>query len=113
MSLPEYQIMLPSMTDGCAHLQYNSSWKFHQLAAGQLLSWQSVLYGKGMRYSPSIMYKITHDGSLSPSQPGGPSCRVSPLAFSLIEYNCLSKPHRRDLPPSQKFRGGRKGSFFC
>ncbi len=28
------------MTDGCVHLLYNNSLKFHQLAAGQLLSVQ-------------------------------------------------------------------------
>ncbi len=31
------------MTDGCVHLLFNSSWKFHQLAAGQL---QGNRYGK-------------------------------------------------------------------
>jgi hypothetical protein len=43
-----------SMTDGCVHLQQlvvYSSWKFHQLAAGQPLSGQPVRYGKGRRYT--------------------------------------------------------------
>ncbi len=40
------------MTDGCVHFLYNSSWKFHQLATGQLLSGQLVWYGKGRRYGP-------------------------------------------------------------
>ncbi len=34
------------MTDGCVHLLYNSSCKFHQLAAGQPLSEQPVRSGK-------------------------------------------------------------------
>jgi hypothetical protein len=37
-------------------VQYSSSWKFHQLAAGQLLSGQPVLYGKGRQYGLSITY---------------------------------------------------------
>ncbi len=45
------------MTDGCVHLLYNNSWKFHQLAAMQLLSGQPVRYGKGRWYCPSITYK--------------------------------------------------------
>jgi hypothetical protein len=66
-------------------LQYSSSWKFQQLAAGQLLSGKPVRYRKGWWYGPSIIYKITPAGSLSSSQPGGPTCSASPLAFSLIE----------------------------
>jgi hypothetical protein len=31
----------------CVHLLFNSSWEFHQLAAGQLLSGQPVRYVKG------------------------------------------------------------------
>jgi hypothetical protein len=87
------------MTDGCVHLivvvvvllllhlPYNSSWKFHQLTPGQLLS-GLYRYGteKGRQYSPSITYKITPAGSLSSSQPGGPPCWVRPLAFGLIAY---------------------------
>ncbi len=34
------------LTDGCVHLTLNSSQKFHQLAAGQLLSGQPVLFGQ-------------------------------------------------------------------
>jgi hypothetical protein len=65
-------------------LLYNNSWKFHQLAAMQLLSGQPVRYGKGRWYCPSITYKITPAGSLFSSQQGGPSCWASPLAFGLI-----------------------------
>jgi hypothetical protein len=59
MGLLEYQAM-PSLRavahDGwlCTILLYSSSWKFHQLAAGQLLSEQPVRYGTGRRYGPSI-----------------------------------------------------------
>jgi hypothetical protein len=49
-------------------LLYNSSWKFHQLAAGQLLSGQPVRYRKASQDGPFIMYKITPAGSLSSSQ---------------------------------------------
>jgi hypothetical protein len=40
------------MTDGCVHLLYNSSWKFHQLAAGQLLSGQSGTVRKRQAVRP-------------------------------------------------------------
>ncbi len=76
------------MTDGCEHLLYNSSWKFHQLAAGQLLLGQPVRYGKGRLLS--ITYKITPAGSLSSSRPGGPPCWASPRAFGLIGHNACS-----------------------
>ena len=73
------------MTDGCVHLLYNSSWKFHQLAAGQLLSGQPVWYGKGRRIGSSIKYKIT-PARVTLLQPatGGPPCWAGPLVFSLI-----------------------------
>jgi hypothetical protein len=65
---------------------YNSNWKFHQLAAGQLLSGQAVRYGKGRRYGPSITYKITPAGSLFSSHRGGPPYWASPLVFGLTEW---------------------------
>ncbi len=83
----------------CVHLLNNSSWKFlrfhcadrcwkfHQHAAGQLLSGQPVLYGRDWRYGPSIAYNITPVGSFSSSHPGGPPCWTSPLAFGLIGYS--------------------------
>jgi hypothetical protein len=58
-----------------------------EFEAGQLLSGQPVRYRKGRRYGPSIMNKITPAGSLSSSQPGGPPCWTSPLAFSLISFD--------------------------
>ncbi len=79
------------MTDGCVHLLYNSSckfYKFYQLTSGQLLSGRN---GKGRRYGPSITYKITPAGSHSSTQPGGPPCWASTLAFGLTEcYNLCS-----------------------
>ncbi len=72
------------MTDGYVDLLYNSSWKFHQLAAGQLLSGQPVGYRKGRWFGPSITYKITPVGSLSSSQPGGPLCWAISLAFGIL-----------------------------
>jgi hypothetical protein len=53
-----------------------SSWKF--------LSGQVVYYGKDRQYGLSITYKIKPAGSLFSSQPGGPPCWASPLAFGLI-----------------------------
>ncbi len=86
------------MTDGCVHLTYNCSWKFHLHTAGQLLSGQPVRYGKGMRYGLFITYKITPAGSLSSSQSGGPPCRASPPAFGLngwkhqtVKYRSLDR----------------------
>jgi hypothetical protein len=74
------------------HLLYNSSWKFHQLAARQLMSGQQVRYGKGRGYGTSITYKITPARSLSSLKPDGPPCWVSPLAFALIGCHCLICP---------------------
>jgi len=62
-------------------------------AAGIAISSQLGSSCQGNRYgaekaggtAPSIMYKITPAGSLSSSQPCGPPCWASPLAFSLIE----------------------------
>jgi hypothetical protein len=51
---------------------------------GNLLSGQPVRYEKGKRYGRFI----TPAGSLSSSQPGGPPCWASPLAFGLIGFNC-------------------------
>ncbi len=76
------------MTDGCVHLLYNSCRKFHQLAAGQLLSGQPVRYGKARRYGQSITFKITPAESHSSRQPGGPPCWTSPLAFGLLGHSC-------------------------
>jgi hypothetical protein len=53
MGLLEYQAM-PSLPDVAhdgwlcsnVYIYYNSSWEFHQLAAGQLLSGQPVRFGK-------------------------------------------------------------------
>jgi hypothetical protein len=77
----EYQ-PIPSLrdviVDGFVHLLYNSSWKFHHLAVGQLLSGQPV------RYGPSFMHKITPAWLLFSSQPSGPPCWASPLAFCPI-----------------------------
>jgi hypothetical protein len=72
---------------------------FTQLVAGQLQSGQPIQYGKGRRYGPSITYKITPAGSLSSSQPGGPPCWSSPLAFGHMditrEMENLGVTHRR------------------
>ncbi len=71
------------MSDGCVHLLYNCSWKFHQLAAGQFLSGQPVRYGKGRRHAPYFTYKITPVGSLASSQPSGPQCSAASLLPSV------------------------------
>ncbi len=69
MGLLQYHQAMPSLHDVAhggwlctVHLLYNSSWKFRELAAGQLLSGQPVRYGKGRRYGPSITNKITPAG---------------------------------------------------
>ncbi len=68
------------MRDGCVHFLYNSSWTFHQLAASGMTT---STVRKRLTVSPSITYKSTPAGSLSSSQPGGPPCWASPLAFGL------------------------------
>jgi hypothetical protein len=65
---------------------YNSSWKSYQLAAGHLLSGQSVRYGKSRQYRPSITYNTTSAGSLSSSQSGWLPCWASSLAFGLFSW---------------------------
>jgi len=80
----------------------NNSWKFHQDAAGQLLSGQPVLYGKVREYGTSITHKITPTGSLSSSQPGGQPCWASHLAYRIIRYdNMMPSPASS---PSQELR---------
>ncbi len=63
-----------SLTDSCVHLLYNSSWKFHQLAAGQLLSGQQVRTEKAGGTARPSRTKSLLPGSLSSSQPGKPPC---------------------------------------
>jgi hypothetical protein len=71
------------MTDGCVHLLYNSRWKFHQLAAGQLLG-KLVRYEKGRRYGPSIAYKITPPGCTAHfSVDSGPELEEDALAIQI------------------------------
>jgi hypothetical protein len=60
-----------------------------QLCSVQLLSvsGQTVRFGgKDRRYGQSITHKIPPVGQLSSSQPDGPLCWVSPLAFDLVLY---------------------------
>jgi hypothetical protein len=103
---------------GHAFLAWRSSWRmvvyiYYIIAAGnyistlQRLSGQPVRYGKSRRYLPSITYKITPAGSLSSSQPGGPPCWTSPLAFGLIGGNghrspIITLPNCPPPPPPQK-----------
>ncbi len=88
MGLREYQAMLSLrdvLHDGwlCTFtIQYNIS---SQLGSS-CRSNRYFMDGKGRRYGPSITDKITPDGSLSNSQPGGPPCWASPLSFGLIGY---------------------------
>jgi hypothetical protein len=79
-----YQAM-PSLR-GVAHdgwlcsvyiLPYNSSWKFHQLAAGQFLSGQPVRYGKGRRYGLSSRKNSHLPDHSPPARQAG--SRVGPL----------------------------------
>ncbi len=55
---------------------------------------------KGRWYGQSITYKIKPAGSLSSSQPGGPPCWASPLAFGLIGVN-----HKLLKCDQQKLKG--------
>ncbi len=97
------------MMEGCVHFQYNSSWKFNQLAVGHLLSGQPVQDGRGSRYGPPITYRITPFGSLSSSQPGRLSCCASPLTFGLTGYiihqqiHCPPLKHTPPVPHRQFF----------
>jgi hypothetical protein len=73
MGLLEYQAV-PSLCDVAhdgwfLHLLYNSRLKFHQFAAGQLLSGQPVWDGKGRRYGLSITYKPA--GTISCAEEAG------------------------------------------
>ncbi len=90
------------MTDGCVIYYITAAGKFHQLAAGQLLSAQPVLYGKGRQYGPKITYKITPAGSLSSSQPGGPPCWASPLSFGLIGCDLRLWHWHSDVPTTRQ-----------
>jgi hypothetical protein len=74
------------MTDGCTNLLCNISWKFHQLLSGQPVR-KKKAGGTALHHCR---------GSLSSSQPGGPPCWASPLAFGpldarLSDINNLAK----------------------
>ncbi len=51
------------VTDGCVHLLYNSSWKCHPLAAGQLQSGQTIRYARQavrpVHYSTNHTRRVT------------------------------------------------------
>ncbi len=89
---------------GHAVLAWLISWRmvayiYYLTAAGDSICSQlgssfrasDTVLGKGRRYGPSITYKIPPAGSLSSSQPGGPPCWASPLAFGLIVPNLCSQ----------------------
>jgi len=80
------------MTNGYVHLLYNSRWKIHQLSAGQLLLGNRYGTERAGDTARPSRTKPHLPGSLSSSQPGGPPCRASPLAFCLIApgYSSIS-----------------------
>ncbi len=93
------------MTDGCVHSLKNSSWKCHQIAAGQLLLGQPVRKRQAVR---PVHHVQNHTGRvLSSSQPGGPPCWASHLAFGIIGHAAsplnVSAMSCKNLSPS--FRG--------
>jgi hypothetical protein len=59
----------------------------HAFPAWRSSWWMVVYIYKGKRYGRSITYKITPAGSLSSSQPIGPPCWASSLAFGLVGLN--------------------------
>jgi hypothetical protein len=70
------------MTDGCVRLLYY----VQQLeipspssSAAPVKATGTVRKRQARRYGPYVTCKITSDGSLSSSQPGGPPCWASPL----------------------------------
>jgi hypothetical protein len=80
MGLLEFQAM-PSLRDKahggwlCTFTKYNISWKFHQLAAEQLLSGQPVTVRKGQAVR-QVTYKLRLPGHSPPVSQA--SSRVGP-----------------------------------
>ncbi len=111
------------MTDGDVNLLYKSSWKFHQLAAGQPLLGQPIRYGKGRLYLPSTKYIITPAGSLSSSQPhpkkrfrsfpspAGMSLTKLPLGRNISVMTSLFPP-RESLVVTSRLETGNSRTFF-
>jgi hypothetical protein len=96
------------MRDGSVHYYItNISWKFHQLADGQLLSVQPIRYGNARRHGPSITHKIPSSGLLSSSQPGGTPCWTRPLqpSVSLVSAPILHRFLSDEPGLSSLFRG--------
>ncbi len=72
------------MTDGCVHLLNNSSWKFHQLADGQLPSGQPLhVYGAEKAGSTArLSHTKSHlPGHSTPASQAGR--RVRPALYTL------------------------------
>ncbi len=91
---PCLRCMTSLMTGGCVHLLYNSSWKFHHLAAGLLLA-------RGNRYGTEKAGGTARPSRTKSHLPGHfplasqAGCRVGPalFAFGLIAWdNVLSAP---------------------
>jgi hypothetical protein len=84
---------------GHAFLAWRSSWRMlvhisYITAAGNSISSAAPVRAIGVVWKRqavrlSITYKVAPDGSLSSSQPGGPPCWVSPLAFGLFGATLL------------------------
>jgi hypothetical protein len=79
------------MTDGYILLLYDSSSKFDQLAAGQLLLRQPVRCGKGRRYGPSHFSPARQAGRrVGPALYPSGSLLLTPSPHSLTQTKTLT-----------------------
>ncbi len=97
MGLLEYQAV-PSLCevahDGYTVYIYNITAEGNSISSHLGISCQGNQYGTKKADVTVIKDKITPAGSLSSSQPGGPPCWFSPLAFGLIDRKWRLAPSR-------------------
>jgi hypothetical protein len=91
------------MTDGCVHLLYNNSCKFHQLAAGQPLSEQPVRSGKAGGTGRPTEHKSHLPGHCPPAKLSRLLCRTSfHYDSSLVKTVCTVE--RADYPTCRQLQ---------
>jgi hypothetical protein len=82
---------MPSLRDEAHDGWLCTSALKQQLEIASARSWEAPVRATGtvlkrLTDGPSITYELTPVWSLSSSQPGGPPCWASPLAFGLIGF---------------------------
>ncbi len=92
------------LKDGCVHLTLNSSWKFHQLAAGQLLSGQPVLFRQAGVTNQTCRVTLFQPARKA-AVLGQPS-RLRPHCFRTHSYIYVTRPASTACPQKERYKKG-------